>query len=478
MSTNPEQQVDPRILEQKRQQINRLVEEVSKLSEANLNPPDFFAEFLQRLLTALAAPAGAIWGRTPQGNLQLWYQINYKEVGLHEIENGQASHDELLRQAAQDPKPRFVPPHSGVGTNGDGPSAANLTRFVVLLVPILVEKQVAGFVEVWQDPDRSPQAQRGFLQFMVDLAEYASAFLRNTQLRQMVGRETLWTQLEAFSRQIHGSLNPREVAYMVVNEARRLIQCDRVSVATRLGSATKVEAISGADVIEKRSSLVQTMRALFDQVLIWGERLTYTGTKDDTLPPKVIEALDLYLAESNSKLLIIMPMKDEREADSKRPCRSAMMVECFEPTATLESLSGRMDVVVKHAAPALYNSLEYKRLPFRWALTPIANVKDSLRGKPGAIAAAISAGVLVLIFALIVIPYPLRMAAKGQLMPKERRIVYPMVTGQDLEGQGDDPAAGAEGSGARADPGRRADGKNEQPAGPDGGGERHLQPLQ
>ena len=429
MSTTPENPVDPRILEQKRREINRLVEEVAKLAESNLNPPDFFAEFLQRLLTALAAPAGAIWGRTEQGNLQLWYQINYREVGLHLIEGAQQCHDELLRQAAQQGKPRLVPPQSGAGINGDGPVAANLTRFVTLIVPIMVDKQVAGLIEVWQDPERSPQAQRGFMQFMVDMSEYASAFLRNTQLRQMVGREQLWTQLEDFARRIHNSLNPREVAYLVVNDARRLIQCDRVSVATRLGSSTSVEAISGADVIEKRSSLVQAMRKLFDEVLVWGEKLTYTGAKDDTLPPKVLDALDAYLAESNSKLLVVQPMKDEREADARRPCRSAIMVEYFEPTGGVDVLTKRIDVVIKHAAPALYNALEYKRLPFRWALTPVANLKDSLRGKPGAIAAAVASGLVVLIFLLIVIPYPLRMDAKGQLLPKERRIVYSRVTG-------------------------------------------------
>jgi biotin carboxyl carrier protein len=106
-----------------------------------------------------------------------------------------------------------------------------------------------------------------------------------------------------------------------------------------------------------------------------------------------------------------------------------MMVEFFEPTSGVDVLTKRMDVVVKHAAPALYNSLEYKRLPFRWALTPIANLKDSLRGKPGAIAAAVASGLVVLIFLMIVVQYPLRMDAKGRLLPKDRRYVYSRVTG-------------------------------------------------
>src|SRR5947208_14656251 len=105
--------------------------------------------------------------------------------------------------------------------------------------------------------------------------------------------------MEASPRQVHNSLNPTEVAYMVANESRRLIECDRVSVGLRQGKKTVVEAISGADVVEKRSNLVQLQRKLFDAVIVWGEKLVYSGTKDDTLPPNGLTALDDYLAESS-----------------------------------------------------------------------------------------------------------------------------------------------------------------------------------
>src|SRR6202034_2728900 len=118
-------------------------------------------------------------------------------------------------------------------------------------------------------------AQRGFLQFLVRMAGLASGYTRNHQLRQMVGQQQVWTQLEAFARQIHNSLKATDVAYIIANESRRLIECDRVSVALRMGSKTRVEAISGADVVERRSNPVQLMLNLFDSVLKWGEKLGY-----------------------------------------------------------------------------------------------------------------------------------------------------------------------------------------------------------
>src|SRR5207245_3286535 len=116
------------------------------------------------------------------------------------------------------------------------------------------------------------------------------------------------------------------------------------------------EAVSGADVVEKRSHLVRLMAKLFDSVLSWGEKLIYQGTKDDSLPPAVLHALDNYLAESNSKLLVILPLKDDREAESKKPPRSAMMMECFDPAAAPDQLIARLEVVGRHATSALYNA--------------------------------------------------------------------------------------------------------------------------
>lgn len=427
MSANPETEA----LEAKRRQINRLIQEIEQYSESPISPGEYFAEFLQRVLTAIAAPAGVVWLRTPQGHLQLQHQVNFAAIGLDKIENGQASHAELLRATIQQARPRLIPPRSGAGGGTDGPAGqANLTPYVLLIAPILIEKQIAGLVEIFQDPERPPEAMRGFLRFVAEMAELASRFIRNTQLRQMHGQQQVWTQFEAFSRAIHNSLNPREVCYQVVNEGRRLLQVDRVSVATRLGSSTKIEAISGADVIEKRSSLVQTMRELCNQVLVFGEKLVYSGTKDESLPPKVLHALDKYLEEANSKLLIVLPMKDEREAELKRPCRSAILVESFEPTVTAEQIGGRLDVVVKHAAPAVYNAVEMKRLPFRWLLQPLANVKDHLRGNRGAIAAAIAASVLLIGVLMAVVPWTLRMEAKGALLPKNRQTVYSRIDGQ------------------------------------------------
>lgn len=435
MSSDPTQQSqtsqsDPQT-EQARRQVNQLAEEIAQLTEADIAPAQYYSELLQRLYFAMQAFGAAVWIRTSQGNLQLQCQINLREIGLDRTPDSKPVHDELLRQAIIQSKGGIIRPHFSHDFGGGGQIAGNPTDFVILLAPIMQEKQVIGLIEIWQDPNRAANVLQSLHQFLVRMAAFVSLFNRNYQLRQMLGQQELWLKLENFSRQVHASLNITEVAYLVANEGRRLVDVDRISVATRVsGSKCEVSAISGADVVEKRSNLVQLMRNLFEAVIEWGEKLVYTGTKDDTLPPAVLEALDGYLGESNSKILVVMPLLDDREKEAQRKGRSALMMECFETNLQPEQLLARLEVVGRHASSALYNAQEYRRIPMRFLWLPLAYVQDGLGGQKKAITSLILAGVTMLILAMIFVPFPHKMEAKGSVLPRDRIWLFSSIAGK------------------------------------------------
>ncbi len=77
------------------------------------------------------------------------------------------------------------------------------------------------------------------------------------------------------------NLDMRDTAYTIANEGRRLIECDRVSVATLRGGKAKVVAISGQDTIENRSNIVTALNALATRVI---EAVNHFGM---TVPPKI-----------------------------------------------------------------------------------------------------------------------------------------------------------------------------------------------
>ena len=98
------------------------------------------------------------------------------------------------------------------------------------------------------------------------------------------------------------------------------------------------------------------------------------------------------------------------------------MMECFEPNASAEQLLARMEIIGHHATSALYNAVEHRRIPFRFIWMPLAKVQEGLGGKTKAIVAGIGAGLVALIFALIFVPYPLKMEAKGHDRPEDCRL--------------------------------------------------------
>src|SRR5439155_10731636 len=105
MSSDPSQQgsmnpLEAQQVEQARKQINQIAEEIAALSEADMQPTQYYSEFLQRVYFAVQAFAAAVWIRSPQGNLLNQCQINLRELGLDQSPEGRPMHDELLRQAA------------------------------------------------------------------------------------------------------------------------------------------------------------------------------------------------------------------------------------------------------------------------------------------------------------------------------------------------------------------------------------------
>jgi multidrug efflux pump subunit AcrA (membrane-fusion protein) len=388
---------------------------------------------LKRVLTALEGVAGAVWSRTSEGEFRLEHQRNLPTIGLDCIPGADACHRELLRRVAQGDRPQWVGPRSGQDAAPERPAATNLTTHAVLLAPILVDSHVAGVVEVWLDPETGPAARNVLIRFLAEVAGFAAAFLHKDQWRQLQEQQQLWGRCEAFARLVHGSLDPREVAYLIANQARALVGCDQVAVAVRDGASVRVEAVSGAVTLEPRGPLMGAMRELCERVLDWGEKLVYAGIRDDALPPAVLRALDGYLRESNGRALLVLPLRDRREEGQPGPGPAALVAECFEPTLDPAQLGARLQVIVPHAAPALYNALEYRRAAAGWLNRCRNGLRDWMRGRRRRKGLVILAALLALVGTLVLVPAPLRFDARGQLLPKERQVVYAELNGKVVE---------------------------------------------
>jgi hypothetical protein len=180
-----------------------------------------------------------------------------------------------------------------------------------------VDQQVCGVIEVFQRASGGPTTQRGYLRFLVQMCELAGEFLRNVRLRHLDDRQNLWAELERFIQQLHRHLDSQAVAYTLVNEGRRLIGCDRVSVTVAHGRHHRVVAVSGLDTIDRRSADIKLLGRLVSVVCAAGRPLWYCGPKRD-VPPQIDKYLDAYIDQAHATLLAVIPLT-RAKADSSQP---------------------------------------------------------------------------------------------------------------------------------------------------------------
>ncbi|QDU47217.1 HlyD family secretion protein [Symmachiella dynata] len=414
-------------IEKTKQQIRRLVSEIARLSETDVSDEEYFPNYLGRILAALAAPAGAVWLRNDAGALELVYQINLQEVGFDQLgEAGQQTHGRLLGQILTNNRGAAIPAKSG-GTEPGSPG--NPTDYLIVASPLTVDGTAEGLVEVFHNPSAAPVVQQGYERFLNQVCELGAGFLKNRRLRGLVDRQHLWSRLESFTRQVHTSLKTNAVAYTVANDGRRLIGCDRVSVALRHGKKMRIEAISGQDVVDRRANLTQLMSALVDSVVFAGEPLVYTGSTDD-LPPRIEEALRDYVDEGSSKAVFVMPLKetqDDPEAESRY--FGALVVEQIEDNQPEPQLRELAEIVVRHSETALYNSQRYQRvflLPvWQWMGSQVSKLKGRGLAKFLAVLMLLAG----IIGVLTLVPGEFRLEGDGKLQPRIRRDLFASEAG-------------------------------------------------
>ncbi|MBM3999875.1 MAG: biotin/lipoyl-binding protein [Planctomycetes bacterium] len=444
MSSDPSA-VNSETIEQTRQQIRGLVSEIAQLSKSDLGPDEYYPALMQRILQALAAVGGAVWTVGEGRGLRMRYQINLSESLLDTDTEDAQRHMNLLRFALASRRSHLIPPLSSAEKEEFG---ANPTRYLLVLAPITADGDPEAIIEVFQRSDSPPATQRGYERFLTQMCELAGEWLKSQKLRHFSDRHSLWAQADQFARLVHESLSLRETAYTVVNEGRRLIGADRVTLAIRRGRKCVVEAVSGQDTVESRSNVIAALNELASKVVATGETLWYEGHTDD-LPPQLDRAIHRYVEESYAKTIIVMPLRRPKSVDMKvielkrheasaernesNEIIGAMIIEQIETDLPRELLAPRIDLVYEHAARAMSNTVVHNSLFLMpvWRSLGKAGWVVQARNLPKTLTAI--AAMLVLVVAMFVIPVDFKLAADGTLEPVDKKFVFVNVPGTVVE---------------------------------------------
>jgi len=439
-------------IEQAREQIRALVAEIERLGRSDVAEAEFFRGLLERVLVAMEAVAGLVWLLGEGGRVEPVCHAGLEHTGIASSPEKQAAHGTLVQALVASPGGRLVPPHSELETvqPGGGPAAApaaNDTALLVIAAPIERGSTRAGLIEIFHQQNL-PEVERGYLAFLEQVAAVAGDYLGRRQLRTLDSQQTALTQVERFSRAVHESLDPVATAFVLANEARRIIGCDRVSVVVKRGRKLRLEAVSGQESIERRASAVQGIESLVRVVATAGDPLWHPDSARE-LPPQIEEELEHYIDESHATALAIIPLEKPRPTPVVKPggvdavavARAestprtapepigALVAEWFSSSTFDDGKRARVDLVAEHGRVALSNALSHTGLPLFGLIDLLgkSRVLTTARNLPRTILAAVAA--LAGILALVFIPAELRLEGKGTLEPVHRRDVFAGIDG-------------------------------------------------
>ncbi len=428
-------------VENTKRHIRTLVNEITELSKSDAKAAEYYPAVLQRIISALAAAGGAIWLVDPEGSMRLAHQIQM-DSNLMQANNQEAMlHGRLLTRLFSQGRAELIPPMSGTGDeSGEG----NPTRYLLVTAPLLSNKQPVGLLEVLQRPDSPAEAQRGYLRFLEHMTKLMGEWIQGHALQQVSNRQEMWQQSDQFSRLVHENLDLQDTAYTIANEGRRLIECDRVSVAMLKGGKLKVIAISGQDSIENRSNIVQSLNMLATRVVRSGEPLWYDGSMVD-LPPQIEEAIEDYVDLSHGRTITVLPIRqperkiegdvlaarsETSETRTRREIIGALIVEQIETQLSRSVLEGRVDLVYEHACRALSNSLSHSQILFMPVWRFLDKMAWMFRGSALPKTAAILSVLGIAIIAMFIVPVDFDMEGNGKFKPSEERQVFAHVDGE------------------------------------------------
>lgn len=430
--------LDGDLLDQTRNQIRELVDEIAELTKSGCSTADFFEGFLTRTTRALASSGGVVWTRSAVDQpLEIAFHINFSQTALATSEAAQTQHTQLLQRVVEAAEPLLVPPDTANGNHPEG----NPTPHLLIFAPLRIDQQLIGLVEIFQRPGGGPATQRGYLRFLTQMADLASDFLKSRRLEEFSAQQLLWTELQQFSQVVHASLDPEQVAFAIANEGRRIIGCDRVAVSLAQGKQQRIVAVSGLDSIERRAAEVKRLGELATAVAKAREPLWKSG-QHQPLAPQLEQPLQAYLDQAHSRALAIIPW-NRAEAETPNTRRRSTASHLVPPaTLILEQLSQadftpdqrqRVTLLRPAAETALVNALEVDRLPFRRTLAAIGQLTApfSVQRLPRTTLWLVAS--LVLLASLCLLPWPFALGAQGRLWPIEKQEVFAAVNGTLVE---------------------------------------------
>lgn len=471
----------PQSVEAARARIQRLVEEIATLSKGDVRSEEYYQQFLQKAVAACDARGGAVWlvgQRTADGKseFQLAASADLEASLFQSDEEQRALMLRAMGETVKTRSPCIVAADGGgaaqagslqaqLGQMSGVERTANKTAFPIINVPLFLKEQVLGVLQVWLQPYVTRENYAEFATFLTQLAVHVEQHFQSRRMGSMVVENQRLQHLLKFVGDLAGSLEPLEVARLTANYGRDLLACDRCAVLRIRGGAWEALAISGQEVVEKKSTMVKGLVAFVAaHTPLVPQSVTAEGSNTPEDKPWVLVLAKkelLALAESSpevseSRALALRPHGPTDVADGAyfedSQVVSTLMVQLLDadkrvigavlaesttegffdiPAGAKDAPSHRLaEWVAGNAGRALHAALDHADLPFLFATRRLRGVKRGVTGSERGRYIFKRVLWLAVIFGILFFPWMEEVESDCTLVPKQRVKVVPEVSGR------------------------------------------------
>ncbi len=407
------------------QRLAEVLNRIARLPSANLEPPQFFANFLQMTVAATGSRGGAIWVIQPGQGPQCYCHVEMDICRIKEPDQ-QRLIVEALQRCAKEEKPLVLPAAGMEATQADGQEASgNLCNYPLFFKPLKAGQQVAMVVQMIAGDNLTPHDFRAVVGLLDQIGESAEKYLAHRRAAVLDDDRKALARLLKYAEVVHDSLDAQKVVYQIANLGRDAIGCERVVVWIDPKVKRGLRAVSGIDKPDRRAVLLQSLEKLSKHCLQIKKPVVASRKQLMELPEE--EELTILLKDyfNISKLdqIFLHPIKHEEEY------LGVVIAEGFDEQTGV-NLAGVMAAVCSHGASALNNALEMASVPMVRPLAKLKKVKDDPKKRRKWLIRTVV--VLVGLVVLSLVPWKVKIKCACELTPKYTRVVQSGLDGVQI----------------------------------------------
>ncbi len=408
------------------ERLEATLDELAAMSAAEPPRTDFVPALLQVAATAVNASAAAIWiaGPGKELTLQLQYQRGDDAVAVERRGVGV----EFSRLTLQ------VEEAHSTGQAATAHTADGSRDVLMFLCPWRVKLGTSGVVGIAIPEEVSTDARQSAQQFTHAISAIAADYFRNVRLHELSAEQGVWREFEEFTLAVHASNDVDRVASAIVNEGRRLVGADRMSLATcERGDVSPDSDQRRDDSQSPRQFSAADGRAEPRGGDRWGSGV---AAKRCGASAAGCGAAGALLRGTHARTIAVTPLVSRSEVKAEHGLAieaaapaGVLIAEWFESSEASAAAKARLGVVCRQSEAAIAHVLDVDRLPFvrvnRW-LAKVVWLTEARQWRRTKIWAA---AVFAVIAFFAICPASFEVEADGELQPVERRELFASLDG-------------------------------------------------